>query len=161
MFITLCIQGCCRAFPDKIERYIRVNHNIANDDTCYINLKDVVMDYDTLFCFKSTISIDVVRDIIQISEYKNDGREILGNIEEEFLYIILIKNGSVVYENEYNYTLYNAQFVYSELVTIPVNNYHEENAIRNKAYETSDSIFLVNRTNGEYYIRPVNYIDNQ
>jgi len=111
LVFSLSILLCCSCSntDDKILAYIENHCHFNNNDTCYINFKEVVKtDYDEMYIFGETTTREEISDIIRLS-YKNDNY-----ISDSEYRMILIKNKQIVYENDY----YQNKVIFSEKSTL-------------------------------------------
>jgi hypothetical protein len=91
----LLFYGCSNT-DDKLRNYIETHCDFTKSDICYIDMKDALkIDYDKMYLFGETTMADEISTVLGIP-YSNDKY-----ISDSKYRIIFIKNGKIVYENDY------------------------------------------------------------
>ncbi len=154
MIIQLLLVSCQQPLPSKVEAYIDEKCDWSDCDTYYINMKCVIGEYDKMYLFNSATPLTVARDIIGIHNYRmcsNPEIALLGkNIEEEYHYLIVVRNNKVIHEEEYNYREYRIRINQNALHKVFGSGTWDNEFFQTHAYEISDTIFIVTRKNHLY-----------
>lgn len=80
--------------PKTISKYIEINYNLEENDTCSIDLRKVLnVDYDTMYLFSGWTTEKEISKTINIP-YQNDK-----TLHDNKCRIILTKDGKIVYED--------------------------------------------------------------
>lgn len=153
-FLAFFMLNSCTHTPQKIETYVKKYCNFKANDTCFIDLRKILkLDYDTMYVFGSLTPLTGVRNIIGINEYgksKNPKIDLIG-YDSDMCRIILIKNGKVVYEDEYHYRNYRTRLLYENFHIVKGQGIFDGNSIDVKGYICTNHIFKVTKHGNKYY----------
>ena len=138
------LNGCTHT-PTKIENYINKHCDFSKNDTCFIDLREVLVDYDTMYVFDEFTVETGVRDIIGITDYPAEENGTVG-YDSEMCRIILVKNHKVVYEDEYHYCDYNTSIDFREFPVVKGQCIFDNTIGEESGYRYINHIFQVIRS---------------
>lgn len=139
--------------PKIISKYIESNYSLGENDTCSIDLRKALnVDYDTMYLFGECTTAEEISQIINIP-YQNNKY-----IYDSKYRIILIKNRTVVYEDDFYQDKKIFFFIYYESFRHKSTNVYYD--------KVSNPIFLVKKWKREsnnsicYGLRPIEDYNN-
>ncbi|MFV0599031.1 MAG: hypothetical protein ACK5M0_04815 [Bacteroidales bacterium] len=143
--LGIFILNSCTHTPAKIEKYINKHCDFSKTDTCFIDLRKALVDYDTMYVFDEFTVVTGVRDIIGITDYPAKENEFVG-YDSEMCRIILVKNHKVVYEDEYHYWDYNTSLDFWEFSVVKGQGIFDKTIVEESGYRCINYIFKVTRS---------------
>lgn len=152
----LLLSGCRNNTDELINKYIEHNCAFNGKDTCYIDLKDVLnVDYDTMYVFGEYTQLQGIRLIIGVQDY-NDENILLPKgfvVEDSHKKIILIKNGNIVYDNDFKYPYFDDGIIITKNGT-----FDGELFTHNAIMYTSSKFIVLRKVEGNDYTEKYFYI---
>lgn len=143
VLVIFIINGCTHT-PTKIEKYINRHCDFSKSDTCYIDLRKALVNYDTMYVFDGFTVITGIRNIIGIKNYPAKENELVG-YDSEMCRIILIKNNNIVYEDEYHYWDYNTSLHFQSFPIVKGQSVFNNKIGEEYGYRCTSYIFKVTR----------------
>lgn len=161
VILILSVSGC-NSLQEKIEKYIDGNNSKFNDDSLMvINMKDVLCDYDRLYIVGSLIPLSCVVDMINVPLYrkgKNESNALFG-YDSDAYYLILVKDGEVVYEEELKNENTKVSFNLESFSTIKGVGTFDNVEITAEGYYTDSSNLVILKINGCYFVCDKRYMN--
>lgn len=155
LLIALLFLGCSSHIPKKIEKYVNKHRDWNVTNIYELNLCDVLKtDYDTMFVFNSMTPLTAIRNIVANHTYSGNkiGDTFLLGHDSEGCLIILKKNGTIVYEDFYNYNHYAFVLEYWQFETFIGKGTFDGSPIDVKAYITTDKKFIIRKIEKNKYL---------
>lgn len=154
VILIFSISGC-NSLEEKIEKHIDENNSKFNEDSMMvINMNDILCDYDRLYIIGSLIPLSCVIDMINVPSYKKDENKsnaLLGYDSDSY-YLILVKDGEVVYEDKLNNWHPKVSFNLESFSTIKGVGTFDNDVITAEGYYTDSSNLSILKKNGCYFV---------
>ena len=153
LFFCILLMTECHSAPQRIESFI-CSQNIKKNSNLELDMKKVLCDYDRLFLVGSLTPLSCVRDMLGIPSYRkenNASNALMGNDSDNY-FILLKKDGRIVYEEEFNYNNTKVRFEIETFNVIKGKGFFDGENIVADGYYLDNSLFLVTEKKGLYFV---------